>query len=123
MAKSVTLRNGRSWTTQTAARRHFKLMLARYEDGDVITGSEDHDDLLALLVRYDMLELSEQSKLGTGIERFERHLNRGEGYSSSGFWAVRTDGTETDFSYITAVKGAPKSVAQQGIVRLTGQDL
>lgn len=113
MAKSVTLQNGKTWSTQTAALQHFKSVLARYNDGDVITGSEDHDDLLALLVRYDMLKVSEQSKLGTGIERFERRVNRSEGYSSSGFWAVRVDGTETDFSYISAVKGVPKPVAQQ----------
>ena len=113
MAKSVTLQNGRTWSTQTAALHHFKSISARYKDGDVINSSEDHDDLLALLVRYDMLKVSEQSKLGAGIERFERRVNRREGYSSSGFWAVRADGTETDFSYISAVKGIPKPVTHQ----------
>ena len=113
MARSVTLQNGKAWGTQTAALQHFKAILARYKDGDVISGSEDQDDLLALLLRYDMQNVSEQSKLGGGIERFERRLNRGEGYSSSGFWAVRADGTETDFSYISAVRGSPKPVAQQ----------
>ena len=113
MAKSVRLPNGKTWSTQTSALQHFKSMLARYGDGDVITDAEDHDDLLALLTRYDMLKLTEQSKLGAGIGRFERRVNRGEGYSTSGFWAVRADGTETDFSYISAVKGVPKPVAQQ----------
>ena len=113
MAKIVTLTNGRSWSTQKAAIEHFKLMLARYEDDEVVNDFKDHDDLLALLVRYDMFEPSEQSKIGSGIERFERRLNRGEGFSTSGFWAVRPDGAETDFSYITAVKGKPKPVAQQ----------
>ena len=113
MAKKVTLSNGRSWRTQKLALEHFKSMLARYEDGDVVDDFEDHDDLLALLVRYDMFALNDIAKVGSGIERFERRLNRGEGFSSSGFWAVRSDGTDTDFSYISAVKGEPKSVVQQ----------
>ena len=88
-------------------------MLGRYEDGCVVNDFEDHDDLLALLVRYDMCRLSLQAKVGSGVERFERRLNRGEGFSSSGFWLVRSDGTETDFSYISAIKGEPKSLEQQ----------
>ena len=113
MAKMVALSNGRSWRTQKAALEHFKSMLARYEDGDLVDDFEDHDDLLALLARYDMCDLSRQSKVGSGITRFERRQNLGEGFSSSGFWAVRFDGTKTDFSYISAIKGEPKSVAQQ----------
>ena len=113
MTKSIALSNGKSWRTQTAALEHFKSMLARYEDGDVVDGLEDHDDLIALLERYDMCDLSLQSKIGAGIKHFERRLNRGDGFSSSGFWLVRSDGTETDFSYISAVKGEPKSVAEQ----------
>lgn len=113
MAKVINLTNGKSWRTQSAALEHFKMMLARYRDGDVIDNLSDHDDLLALINRYDMLELSGQSKLGAGVKQFERRQNRGEVYVTSGFWIVRVDGTETDFSYITAVKGQPKSVAQE----------
>ena len=108
MAKTVTLSNGRSWRTQKLALEQFKSMLARYEDGDVVDDFEDHDDLLAILVRYDMFALNDIVKVRSGIERFERRLNRGEGFSSSGFGAVRSDG----FSYISAVKGESKSVAQ-----------
>jgi hypothetical protein len=39
-------------------------------------------------------------------------LNTGTGWSTSGFWIVRQDGTETDFSYIDAVKGKPKGRSQ-----------
>ena len=109
MAKTVTLSNGGLWRTQKLASEQFKSMLARYEDGNVVDDFEDHDDLLALLVRYDMFVLNDIAKVGSG---FERRLNRGEGFSSSGFGAVRSDGIDTDFSYISAVKGEFKSVAQ-----------
>jgi hypothetical protein len=46
------------------------------------------------------------------IAHFERRLNTGTGWSSSGFWVVRQDGTATDFSYIDAVKGKPKGRSQ-----------
>ena len=113
MAKSVGLSNGKKWKTQSAALAYFKSMLARYGNGDVVDDHQDHDDLLALLERYDMCDQSVQSKIGCGLGHFERRLNRGEAFSTPGFWAVRSDGTETDFSYITAVKGEPKSTAQQ----------
>ena len=112
MAKVITLPNGKSWQTQTAALNHFQTMLARYQDGDAINNLSDHDDLLALVNRYDMIEPNQQSKLGVGVERFERRRNQGEGFSTPGFWIVREDGTETDFSYVFAVKGQPNSVAK-----------
>ena len=36
-------------------------------------------------------------------------LNFAPGYSTPGFWVVRPDGRATDFSYLTAVEGRPKS--------------
>ncbi len=113
MAKSVQLSNGKKWRTQKEALSHFKKMLARYSNGDTIDSIDDHDDLLALVERYDQLELGGPSKVGPGIDYFERRLNRGEGYSSPGFWAIRVDGTETDFSYPRAVKGVPATILEQ----------
>lgn len=113
MAKSVELSNGRVWKTKLAAKDHFKAMLARYNDGDVITDHDDHSDLSALLERFDALVSDGAPKIGSGIQSFERRLNRGDGWSSPGFWVVRTDATATDFSYIKAVDGAPKSQSQE----------
>jgi hypothetical protein len=113
MAKSVELANGRSWPSKKAAKQHFKDMLARYMDGDIISDFNDHSDLAALLERFDVLVAEGPPKIGAGIERFERRLNRGDGWSSSGFWVVRSDGTSTDFSYPNAIDGAPKSTAQE----------
>ena len=53
MAKPVQLSNGRSWRTQSAAKEHFKEILNRHSDGQRVTGSAEHADLLALLHAYD----------------------------------------------------------------------
>jgi hypothetical protein len=109
MAKAVRLSNGRAWKTTTAALEHFKATLHRYGDGDVISDPGDHDDLGALLERYDACGHGGPTKIGCGIDHFERRANFVDGCKTSGFWVVRTDGSDTDFSYIYAVKGQPKS--------------
>jgi hypothetical protein len=111
-SKPVILINGKSWQTQSAARDHFKDMLARYEDEDIVEDWADHEDLAALIARYDSSIIDGPSKAGSGIEHFLKRRNVGDGYSTPSFWIRRTDGTETDFSYITAIKGEPKSDAQ-----------
>lgn len=113
MPKPVELSNGRIWKTKTSAKQHFKEMLARYKDGDVVTDYDDHMDLSALLERFDVLVADGASKIGAGIERFERRLNKGDGWSSPGFWVVRSDKTSTDFSYVKAVEGNPKPQSQE----------
>jgi Protein of unknown function (DUF3223) len=113
MAKAITLSNGRSWKTQAAALAHFKEMLHRHADNQVVEGRDDHDDLLALLERYDAVITHGPAKIGSGVEYFLRRRNVGENFSTPGFWVRRTDGTDTDFSYIDAAKGQPKSNAQE----------
>jgi hypothetical protein len=87
-------------------------MLARYGDEDPVDQLTDHDDLVALLVGYDAI-LDGQSKIGPDIDSFFRRRNKFEGYSTPGFWVRRSDQSETDFSYISAVKGQPKTDAQE----------
>lgn len=114
MAKKIEFPNGRTWLTQQAARDHFKAMLHRYANGAVVDDREDHDDLLGLLQRYDEAITDGPSKIGAGVDCFMRRLNVREGhYASPGFWVRRTDGTETDFSYIDAVKGQPKGRSKE----------
>jgi len=113
MAKPINLPNGRSWKTQTAALAHFKDMLARYSDNQAVEDRSDHDDLVALLERYDAASPTVQQKSDPASITCLRRRNVGEGYSTPGFWVHRTDGTDTDFSYIDAVKGQPKSNAQE----------
>jgi len=43
-------------------------MLARYDDGNVVEDRNDHDDLVALLERYDEASIDGPSKTGAGID-------------------------------------------------------
>ncbi|MBY5406523.1 DCL family protein [Rhizobium leguminosarum] len=113
MAKSVDLPNGRFWTTRKAAREHFRDIFGRYEDGTKISDPGDHDDLSALLERYDLLITDGPPKIGKGIAHFERRKTFDKGFPVRGFWVVRVDGTDTDFSYVDAVNGTPKPQAQE----------
>jgi hypothetical protein len=47
------------------------------------------------------------------VESSEHHRDLFCGDAMSERWVRRTDGTDTDFSYIDAVKGQPKSNAQE----------
>jgi Protein of unknown function (DUF3223) len=55
----------------------------------------------------------ESNSTHLGINVFLRKRNGFDGFSTPGFWVRRTDSTETDFSYIWAVKGQPKTNAQE----------
>jgi hypothetical protein len=111
MAKKVQLSNGRVWNAQNAALKHFKDMLGHYADNDVVEDRQDHEDLVALLERHDEHIAETPTKIGCGIELFFRRRNVGERYSTPGFWVRRIDGSETDFSYIAAVKAQGMSMA------------
>ena len=113
MAKPVVI-GSRSFRTQSSALEHFKALLHRHQDGQRVSDPADHTDLVALIERFDpVLEAVGEPTKGAGqIAHFERRLNTGTGWSTSGFWIVRQDGTETDFSYIDAVKGKPKGRSQ-----------
>lgn len=113
MAKGVELSNGKSWKTQAAAKQHFKDMLARYGDGATIADPDDHQDLCALLIRYDLLVSEGPSKIGKGIDRFEKRKSFVNGYPTRGFWAYRIDKSDTDFSYISAIAGTAKAKGQE----------
>lgn len=113
MAKPVILSNGRVWKTQKAALDHFREMLARHHDDEQVNDRGDHNDLVALLERHDEAITDGPPKTGTGIDSFFRRRNVFEGFSTPSFWVRRVDGTETDFSYIHAVKGSPKGRSQQ----------
>lgn len=113
MAIAIALSNGRTWKTKVAALNHFKAMLARHADGVVVEDRSDHDDLVALLERYDEAITDGSSKTGVGIDHFTRIRNNFNGYSTPSFWVHRTDGTATDFSYISGINGQPKGLSRE----------
>jgi hypothetical protein len=113
----VSLANGRRFKTQGEALRHFQDLRDRYADEERITAPADHDDLVALLERFDALILDGPPKSAPDVDHFFRRLNRGVRngvhFATPGFWVMRTDGTSTDFSFPDAVKGRPKGGARE----------
>ena len=111
--KPVSLNNGRSWPSRGAAIDYFRELRDRYPVGATNSDPADHSDLMALLKRYDMCGLDGPSKIGAGVDRFETRLNITNGGRNVGFWVIRVDGSETDFSFIRAVNKAPKAAFDQ----------
>lgn len=89
---------GHKFPNPTSAGAFFKAMLARYAPGDRVDAA-DFPVLLALLVRHP----DAAHKIGCGIVAFEVRRNG----RTRGFWLIREDGTETDFSYPKCINGAP----------------
>jgi hypothetical protein len=113
MAKGVSLSNGRNWSSQKGATAHFREIRDRYEDHVPIDSGQDHEDLLALLERYDAAHDDEDSKIGVGVDFLEVRTNYGSGGPTRGFWVHRIDGTTTDFSFPWAIRGVPKPQSQE----------
>lgn len=111
--KPVRLANGREWPSRGDAISYFKDIRDRHPIGAPILDRLDHDDLLALLERYDLAIADGLGKIGAGVDHFETRINVTNGGRSVGFWAVRVDGSETDFSFIRAVNEAPKRELEQ----------
>jgi hypothetical protein len=81
-------------------------MLARYADGASVVG-DDAADLAALLVRHP----EAQKKIGAGVLEF--YVAPAEGMGTRCFHLRRTDGSSTDFSYLSCVSGRAKTVKQE----------
>lgn len=111
--KPLVLPNGKVFPSRGAAKDHFLDMRSRYALNTPINNPADHEDLLALLQSYDESIHDGPSKTGAGIAHFETRMNRTNGGMNVGFWAIRVDNSETDFSIIKAVAAKGSSEAQQ----------
>lgn len=111
--KPVRLNNGKEWPSRGDAINYFRELRDRQSIGAPISEPSDHDDLLALLERYDFAIGDAPGKIGVGVNHFETRINVTNGGRSVGFWVVRVDGSETDFSFIRAVNEAPKRELEQ----------
>lgn len=100
---SVTLPNGRNWSKKADAKAHFRAMLNRYLAWERVTDANDISDLSVLLTVYDANLLPEQSKIGVGIDHFEKRPDQDHAGATACFFVVRTDGTSIDFSCYKAL--------------------
>lgn len=81
---------------------HAKSIVATYPLGASIdSDSDDHQFLLALLDRHP----EHAQKVGCGVEYFSRSQHPVYKAKSQGFMLHRYDGTSSDFSYMTCIKG------------------
>jgi hypothetical protein len=91
----------REFASQGEATAFFKEMLNRYEPGQRVAET-DFLDLSALLERHPEYA----AKVGSGIDHFEVIMTD---HGTQCFRVVRRDGTGTDFSYPTCVRGRAPS--------------
>ena len=106
MAKQVVLDETLRFSTRKAALGHFRQILYAYEPGDCVTDPEHEEHLLLLIANHP----EAVQKVGVGIDYFfVDHAYQG----SRCFYLTRIDGTSTDFSMQTAVKGERPSLITQ----------
>lgn len=91
----------REFGSQGEATQFFKAMLNRYGPGQKVSDL-DFLDLSALLERHPEYA----NKVGAGVGHFEVVMTE---HGTQCFRVVRTDGSGTDFSYLTCVRGRPPS--------------
>lgn len=86
---------GRIFPTKGALGSAVREILYRYPPGSTVTGADDDAFMRALIQRHKHA----REKTGAGIDRFEVRMN----LKHPGFWIIRVDGTETDFSYLQCI--------------------
>lgn len=91
---------GLTFNTKTAVTDYTKETLLGTEAGQALSGER-------FGVIRDLLNFHPEAeqKIGCGVERIEVRRNPEFGHNARGFWIVRTDGTETDFSYKKCLEG------------------
>ena len=105
MAKKPLQIGGLFFPTRKAAAEHYQKILwerPRYER----LLDPDHSHLCWLLERHHEYE----QKAGVGIDHF---IIVNTKYDAIGFYVIRTDGSRTDFSYITALDGKMPSARRE----------
>lgn len=104
---------GKSFRTKTEIREYVKSILKRYVSGRILN-KNDEEFIISLLENHP----SKDEKIGCGIERIEVRFNPPK---HNGFWIIRKDGTQIDFSYLVCIGGSSiksdcKSVARNEVV-------
>jgi hypothetical protein len=94
----------RTFATKKVALEHFRQILYAYDVGQRIDG-DGAADLLELVKLHPHREI----KVGCGIRHF---TVRNAAFGTRCFWIIRTDGTETDFSFKAAIDGETPILSQ-----------
>lgn len=99
MGKSISINVGNvEFKTKSAAESFIKDIKAKYKSGDSL--SQDDFDFILELIK---LHPNASAKIGSGISSIEiRQNNMG---NATAFYIVRSDGTDTDFSYKKCLNG------------------
>ena len=105
MAKSVEIGN-RFFRSYKEAYEHYKAILDRVDFDQPIYDPTDHNDLMALINRYDpeLVRHGVPTKIPAPITHFEKRWNRGIGFSTPGLWLACINGFATHFSYRKAIR-------------------
>lgn len=92
---------GETFTTKAALQKKIQAILYRYNNDDFLSEQD-------LLFMVDVLRLHPDAiiKIGCGVESIQVRQNPIY-RQSRGFWVVRYDGSETDFSYLECLKETP----------------
>lgn len=96
----------RTFHTKRAALKELRRILNGVPIGEAVAG--DDGVLVADLV-YDGRHPETIEKIGVGIDHIEV---RSASYNTRCFWIVRRDGSEVDFSVMTAMNGQPSAKAR-----------
>ena len=84
---------GIRYGTKSQVKVRAQAILRTYTPGARVSNKDDHNFLLDLIEWHP----NRAAKVGAGVRRFE--VRRNTGMPSVGFFVVRIDGTDTDFSY------------------------
>jgi Protein of unknown function (DUF3223) len=96
----------REYPSKKAALAAIQEVLYRYEPRERVERPDDQEFLIDLIQNHP----DPVSKIGAGIGRFEVRLN----WKTHGFWIIRVDGSETDFSFMKCLHPP----TQQQVVRV-----
>jgi len=93
--------NGEVFTTKKSVEERVKYILYSYGKGGILN-RQDAEFMLDLFTYH----ASYTQKVGVGIHHVS--IRKNPPYGTMGFWLTRTDGTETDISYLECLKGSSK---------------
>lgn len=105
--KPVTLSNGKSWTSISSARDHFRNIRDAYSPGDRVSDTDHISDLCALIQAYDA-SWDGPKKACKPVSHYSVNHNRAKGRTTLSFFIHYKDDSKDDFSFWDAVASAAK---------------